>query len=191
MKILNVDIESTGLDHNHHEITQISGLVEVDGVIVDKFDIRMRPNYPERAAPQALEKTGMTIEKLMVLPPREEGWAEFKAILDKHIDRFDKTDKFYMLGYNVLFDKNFISALFKEQDEKYFGAYFFFEVIDVMPLAMLFRMSGKLDCKNLKLTTVCEALGIPFAEGTAHDGLYDIVQTVRAFKKMESRVTIT
>ena len=43
MNILWVDVETTGLDRHRHGIIQIAGMVEVDGEVVETFDLRMNP----------------------------------------------------------------------------------------------------------------------------------------------------
>lgn len=191
MKILFTDVETTGLKPGFHEIVQMSGIIEIDGVKVKAFDVKMRPKYPERTSKEALEKQNVTIEELSAYPSREEGWVKIMSYLDSNVDRFDKEDKYYMCGYNINFDRRFIEELFAENQNKFFGAYFYYELIDVLTMAMLMKICGKLDSPNLKLTSVCEALGMPFKEGTAHNAIYDIAMTMKLFYKLQEKFTIT
>jgi DNA polymerase III epsilon subunit-like protein len=191
MKLCIVDTETSGLDHNHHEIVEISGIIQVNGKNVKSFNIKMRPEHPDRISPEALEKQGKTIEDLMSYPDRQKGFDEFMEILDSTVDRFDREDKMYITGYNVGFDKNFISTMFKAHKNSYFGAYFWFEVVDIMAMVCLFKLAGKYHGKNLKLTTACNFFNVPFKEGTAHQAIYDIIQTIKLMNALESRINIT
>lgn len=192
LKVLWVDIESTGLDPSFNEIIQLSGFLEIDEKRIEGFDIKMRPNHPERASEEALEKQNLSVEDIMKYPlSQKEGYDKFMKVLDKHIDRFDKTDKINIAGYNCGFDRKFIDAMFKTNNNDFVGAYFWFEMLDCLPLVMLFKIVGKYKGENLKLETVCEEFGLPFKVGTCHNSLYDIVQTRKLFSKLESKVTIT
>lgn len=188
MKLLFLDTETTGLNFGHNEIVQMSGIVDIDGKRVDAFDIKFKPKYPERTSKEALEKQNVTVDTLLEYPSREQGFIKFMEILNKHCDRFDKNDKFYIVGYNVNFDRRFLNDLFEEFDNKFIGAYFWPESIDVMSLAVLFKLSGKLNSPNLKLTSVCDAFKLPFKEGTAHNSMYDIIQTYKLFYKIQDMV---
>lgn len=55
MKVLYFDCETTGTDPIEQDITQISGLIEIDGKVVDKFNFRCQPLNWDGISPEALE----------------------------------------------------------------------------------------------------------------------------------------
>ncbi|MDZ7795548.1 MAG: hypothetical protein U5N56_00180 [Candidatus Marinimicrobia bacterium] len=42
-KFLYFDVETTGLNPAKHDITQLSGLIEIDGEVVDGFNFNLKP----------------------------------------------------------------------------------------------------------------------------------------------------
>jgi DNA polymerase-3 subunit epsilon len=201
MKIMFLDTETTGLYPNaidvntgevtpYHEIVQFSAIVEEDEEIIDKIDLKMRPSDPDRFSERALEKQGRTIEEIMTWPERSLAFQRLLAFFDEHVDKFNKYDKFIMGGYNVKFDKDMLWAFFRENDHKYFGSYFWQETLDVINLVNLLVLFGDLELRDRKLTTVCEACGIPFGEDEAHNSLFDIEQTRKLFWILQEYVDV-
>ena len=100
----------------------------------------------------------------------------------KQGNRYDKTDKFYPCGHNVVFDLNFLNNLFQTNGQKYgTGAYQNWRAIDTRVMANIAAFDGKLDVKDVKLETLCKHFGI---EIQAHDALSDIRATRELFFKL-------
>lgn len=59
-KIMVLDTETTVVDPRRHAITQIAGMVVVDGQVRDEFDIRVRPFDGAEITAEALAVTGLT-----------------------------------------------------------------------------------------------------------------------------------
>ena len=65
MKVLFFDLETTGTLVSRHGIHQISGMVVIDGVIREKFNLHVRPNPKAEIVQEALDIAGVTKEKIM------------------------------------------------------------------------------------------------------------------------------
>ncbi len=188
MKLSFLDTETTGLFVGEHEVVQLTIIAEQDGKPIGIFNEHARPNYPERISEQALQKQNKTLEDLMAYQPREEFFEKLITFLDTHIDKYQKDDKFDIVGYNVKFDIDHIQKLFEEFDHKYYGSYFTYDPIDILPLVQLMRKTGVIETKNAKLETICEALGFPFEEGQAHDAIWDVRKCRQLFYKIEAAI---
>lgn len=175
-KVLYFDTETTGLEAGKHEIVQLAGIVEIDGVIEKKFNIYMRPDNPDNVSPEALGIQEKTLEDVMAYPERKVGFEEFLAILNKYINCYNKLDKFIIAGQNIRFDMGFLAALFKSQGHKYFGSYFGGEELDSRLLYIALMLAGRTDrLTRMRLTNICSALGVEL--NNAHDALADIQAT--------------
>ena len=169
------DLETTGVDPRKHGIHQIAGLVEVDGLIAEAFDIRAQPNPKAKIEPEALAVGGITEDDLVLYPPMREAFRDFKAILAKYLDKYDKRDKAWLVGYNNRgFDDVFLRAWFGQNGDEYFGSWFWSDTVDVMVLASQYLMSKRRDMPNFRLGTVAEYAGIETDKGRLHDAAYDV-----------------
>ena len=166
MKLLFFDLETTGTYPGKHGIHQMSGMIVIDGEIKEKFDFKVRPN------PQA----GVTRDQILAYPPMGEVYHQFvDGILAKYVDRYNKTDKFFLVGYNnASFDNQFLRGFFLQNGDKYFGSWFWANCMDVMVLATPYLAAKRAEMKDFKQGTVAKALGIPVEDEKLHDALYDI-----------------
>ena len=86
MKIPWYDTETTGLTENS-AMFQISGVIEIDGVEVEEFDIFCKPHDGADISEQALEVTGMTQEQLEGYQPPKKAYEELISIFSKWVKR--------------------------------------------------------------------------------------------------------
>ena len=180
MKLLFLDTETTGLDPSKNGIIQIAGMVEIDGEIRGEFDFKCQPFPGQVVAEEALKVTGKTMEEIKAYPPPQEAYRSFCAILDAHVDKYNKADKFYMVGQNTKFDYDFMTAWFKNCGNPYFYGYVAYHLIDVIQATAIFTVAGHFKLPNMRLATVAEHFGIPLK---AHDALEDIRATRQVFYK--------
>ncbi|MFH2204565.1 MAG: 3'-5' exonuclease [Elusimicrobiota bacterium] len=181
MKLFFADTETTGLDPRIHEVFQFSFIIEIDGEVVEEADIKMRPERPDEASPEALKVTNKTIKELLTYPERGAAFKKLTGILGRHVDRFDRADKLLWVGQNPSFDMPFVRAFFREQGDKFFGAWWDNRPADLISLGVAMKMRGRIDPENFKLGTLCEAFGVPLK---AHDALEDVRATRAVFHKM-------
>lgn len=168
------DVETTGLEVGKHEIVQLAYIIEYEGKPSVERNILMRPAHPENADPKALQVIGKTLQELADYPARAEGFKILMKDLESCVKRWDKIDKFTMIGQNVAFDRGFINAFMLAHGEKYHYAFFDHRMIDTLGLASAKKYFGLIDPTNMKLETLCELYSIPLK---AHDALEDIRAT--------------
>lgn len=175
MKVLYFDVETTGLDAQKDFVTQLSGLVEVDGEVVEEFNYFLRPPKGTAVSIEALKVTGKTIEDLRSYPDASEGFATFNALLNKYVTTRSWSDKFYPAAYNGNFDLQFVDQMFKRQfsrDE--WWQYQNWQLIDPLSVFRTLNYAGLISTPNCKLSTMCNHFGISLE---AHDALSDIRAT--------------
>lgn len=185
MKLLFFDLETTGTNPARHGIHQISGMIEIDGVEQERFDFKVRPNPKAEVLDEALAVGGVTREQIEAYPPMEEVYRDFVSMLGRYVNKFNKTDKFFLVGYNnAAFDNQFLRGFFLQNGDNYFGSWFWSNSIDVMVLASQYLMGERHLMTNFKLSTVAAQLGVSVSEDKLHDALYDIYLTREAYHLM-------
>jgi len=182
VKILAIDTETTGTDLANSSIWQIGAIMEIDGVVVDKCNIKMRPFKKSKISRDLLGKLGLTIEMLKGFQIHEDGLKEFKAFLEKYIDQFDKYDKAHILAYCAHFDIHFLRKMFSDCNDNFYGSWFWSNPIDIMTLTTLSRLETRHMMPNFKLGTVCKDFGINISNDELHDANYDIQKTYELYK---------
>ncbi len=174
MKLIYLDTETTGLDPVKNDIIQLAGIVEIDGVVKEEFNIRCQPFSYENIQQQSLDTNKMSLDMLKQFQTPQIAYKQFVTILDRYIDKFNKSDKFIPVGQNVKFDLDFLRQFFVKNNNKFFGSYVDYHSIDLMVLSGFFTMIGKINPVNLKLGTIAEIMKVEF---DAHDALEDIRAT--------------
>ena len=177
MKILFIDTETGGLDCKTSALIQMSGIIRIDGKDVDKFNYFIKPFPGSEVNEKALEVQGRTKEEVMGSNylSEQEIYNDFIGKLDTYIDKFDKTDKFIVAGYNVKFDINFLNEFFRRNGNPYLFSYISGATLDPLSYIPLLQLLNKLPkLRNDKLGTWCEYFNIPL---DAHDSFNDIVAT--------------
>lgn len=174
IKKLFYDTETTGLDPKKSSIIQLSGVMEINGRIVEEFDFKLRPHPKAVIEPEALTVNGKTMDEIMAYNLFEVGHKDFVSLLDRHIDRFDKRDKAYLVGYNNRkFDDEFLRMLFTLSGDNYFGSWFWPDSLDVMVLASQYLIGRRPFMPSFQLERVAIELGIIPKKSSLHDSKYD------------------
>jgi len=190
-KLFFFDLETTGTNFWQHGIHQISGCIEIDGEVKEYFDFKVQPNPAAKIEQAALDVAGVTLDQIMAYTPMGEVFKTLSAMLGRYVDKFDKKDKFYLVGFNnASFDNNFLRAWFVQNatDEKqkaygnYFGSWFWSNCLDVFVLATPKLFKVRAEMSDAKLKTVAKALGIEVDETRLHDAEYDIDITRQIYK---------
>lgn len=177
-KLLFFDLETTGTMYWKNGIHQLSGFVEIDGDVKEEFDIKMQPNPNAIIEPEALKVAGISTETIASYQTMKDAYNQFIGILSKYVDRYNKADKFHLVGYNNRgFDDPFLRAWFVQNGDPYFGSWFYADSIDVMVLASAHLLNSRAGMIDFKLMTVARELGIEVDESRLHDALYDVYLT--------------
>jgi len=184
MKLIFLDIETTGIACPASGLIQLAGLIEIDGTVVDHFDFRIQPFPNDAISDDALAVTGVTRDELARYKPPGDVFSKLLTILDKFVDRYDRKDKFHLVAYNAKFDAEHLRAWFDKNNDKYYGSWFWHPPIDVMGLAAMALMDKRSTLANFKLPTVAAAFGITVDEAKAHEALYDAEVTREIFLQL-------
>lgn len=190
-KLFFYDLETTGTNPGRHGIHQISGEIVIDGKTVETFDFKVQPNPKAQIEDAALAVGGVTREQIMAYPPMGQVYTQLVAMLGKYVNKYDKTDKFHLVGYNNRgFDDNFFRGFFLQNGDNYFGSWFWADSIDVLVLASTFLAARRAELPNFKLATVADFLGIDTTAGKLHDASFDIFVTKAVFDFIMSKFII-
>jgi len=175
IKKLFYDLETTGVDVRKHSIHQIAGLIEIGDEVVETFDIKTRPHPKAEITPEALTVCGVSQETIMSYQPMGSAYKDLISLMAKYVDRYDKADKFFMVGFNnSYFDDTFLRAWFEQNNDAFFDAWFFRGSLDVMGLAAEYLIDRRVQMPSFKLSRVCLELGIDVDKTKLHDGVYDV-----------------
>jgi len=169
-KVIYIDTETSGLDPSKNALLQIAGIIEINGIEKEYFNYYVRPIKGKIINQKALECNNLTFNQIESFEDPSLIYSRVLAIFDKYIAKFDKNDKFIMVGQNPWFDKTFIDQFFKDQGNQYLHAYIDYHLIDLVGISMFMKSVGKISCENLKLETICKSLEIPLK---AHDAMED------------------
>jgi len=186
-KVLYFDTETTGTDPNRNAIIQLSGMIEIDGEIVETFNYKMKPLPSEEIDPRAMEIHGMTVEEVSTYPDSLIVLREFLELLGRYCNKFDKNDKFHPAGYNVKFDLEMIHAFARKRGEMFLGSFLSWVPIDGMPLVHYLVTRSDFKLPDYKLKTVCDHFGISIQ---AHDAMSDIQATRELILKLEGMIKV-
>lgn len=183
-KILFIDTETTGVSPNSG-IWQIAGAIYIDGELKEKFKWECAPFISDAIEEKAIEMSGKTIGELRLLTSPITAYVEFGDMLAKYVDKFDKQDKFFFVGYNANFDMQMMRSWFFKCKDKYFGSWFWFPPLDVMQLAAWNNISCRHSFIDFKLGTVCDKYGINLeGEESLHQADTDIRVTIELADKL-------
>ncbi len=182
-KILFFDLETTGLDSKIHAIHQMSGMLQVDGKVVQEFNWSFRPDYGEVTS-EALAVSNLTIEEVMAREmTSSDAYRNLLGLLHPVCDKYNKKDKVFLCGYNnASFDNQFLRAFFSANGDDYFGSWFWSNSLDVMVYASMLLSKKRPQMENFKLMTVAKTLGIEVDDSQLHDALYDVRLTKEIFE---------
>jgi DNA polymerase-3 subunit epsilon len=184
-KIIYIDTETTGTNPVKHDILQVAALVEIDGKIVEEFEIFCQPYDYNAISQEALETNGFKISDIKEWHRPQDAYRLWTDFLSGFVDKYKRTDKFMPAGQNVLFDVNFLFNWAAKSGDKYFGSFMSRSCIDLRVFAASARAWGLLQCENVKLETICKAFGVELT--AAHNAMADIKATrecLLKFKKM-------
>lgn len=183
MKTCWIDLETTGIDENKHGVIQIAGMIiDQNGTELSSFNYPVKPLKGQMVSKDALEVTGKTIEEIREYPDAKEVYRSLMQTFSKVVDKYNKQDKMFFAGYNALFDWRFMYKFWENNQDNYFGSFFWFPPLDVAVIAGQHLVHKRHEMPNFKLATVAKTLGIAFDEGKTHDAFYDIMLTLKVYQ---------
>lgn len=183
-KIIFIDTETGGVNIEKSALIQLSGIIRVNKKDVETFNFFIKPFENSEVNEKALEVQGRTLEELKTEKYIEEKevYKQFVNLLDKYVDKYDRTDKFIVAGYNVRFDVDMLKAFFQRHGNNFLFSYLDSSMLDPLYSIRLLQVAGILPVlENNKLETWCKHFGI---ELKAHDSLEDIEATKKLIGKL-------
>lgn len=184
MKVIWLDAETTGTDPKVNDIVQVAMLVEIDGRLAEEYTACCQPYNWDAIEPSALAVNGLTIEQLRKYPEPKLVYEQIVELVGKHMDKYNKDDKFTLAGQKVDFDAGFLREFFVKAGDAYYGSWFNNRYVDLLALVRILRYTGQLTLANDRLATICASLSIDLK---AHDALEDIHGARAAFKELMYR----
>ena len=187
-KIIFIDTETGGVNPEKAALIQLSGIIRIDKKDVEKFNFYIKPFENSEVNEKALEIQGRTLEELKTdkYVEEKEVYKQFINLLDKYIDKYDRTDKFIVAGYNVRFDVDMLKAFFQRHGNNFLFSYLDSSMLDPLYSIRLLQTAEILPVlENNKLETWCKHFGI---ELKAHDSLEDVEATKKLIGKLISLI---
>ena len=187
-KIIFIDTETGGVNPEKAALIQLSGIIRIDKKDIEKFNFYIKPFENSEVNEKALEVQGRTLEELKTdkYVEEKEVYKQFINLLDKYIDKYDKTDKFIVAGYNVRFDVDILKAFFQRHGNNFLFSYLDSSMLYPLYSIRLLQIAEILPVlENNKLETWCKHFGI---ELKAHDSLEDIEATKKLIGKLISLI---
>lgn len=170
MKLLFCAVETGGLDPKKSALLQLSGIIVIDGEEKQRFNYFMQPFTFDEVNDEALKVNGITRERIASFSASHDVYRQFVSLLKKYVNRFDKTDKFFLVGYNChSFDMPFLRSWFEKNDN-----IFFYPSVDVMLSLSHILMKRRSSMTSFKLMDVAKHLGFEIDSNKLHDAMYDI-----------------
>ena len=177
------DLETTGTNPYKHGFFQMATIIEVDNQVVEEQTYFCKPEGtpdPETMKFHGFEMNEFDKEKYLSIGLF---YSALKSKLSRHIDKYNRTDKFHVVGYNIhSFDIPFLRRCFDNRGDKYFGSWFWHPSIDVMLIWAEALQNERHKIKDFKNATVARYLGIEVDEGRLHEALYDITITKQLYQ---------
>lgn len=183
------DVETSGLDPDQNGILEIGGIIEV-GKTIEELNYFVKPFPKDHISQAALTANKLKMEDVEKFPEPQKVYQDLTNRLSTYVDKYDREDKFFFIGYNAPYDYQFIRSFFEKCKDRYFGSLFFFPPIDVMQLAVVYLKSSRHQMPDFKLATVLAECGIEVDLKKAHGALYDIQKTGELFYKLVGEMKI-
>ena len=184
-KLFFYDLETTGVKHWKNGIHQISGAILIDGELKEKIDFKVRPHEKAVIEQEALDIGNVTQEQIMQYPTMDVVYRQLITTLSIYVDKYNKKDKFHLAGYNInAFDNAFFRAFFVQNNDNYFGSWFWADSIDVYVLASNKFKKERSNFENFQQRTVAKYLGIEVDEKRLHDAEYDISLCIEIYNRV-------
>ncbi len=191
MKYFFLDVETTGVNPEKNGLIQVSGCIQIQDQVLESFDYFVRPYSSDLIEEGALQVTGIDRRQLLhpedpnffAIPDQEflspqKVYSLLNTLLERYVDKFDRTDKYHLIGYNAhSFDMPFLRRFWEKNNDRYLGSWFWYPCLDVMLIWAQILEDKRQELSNFKLATVAQYAGIEVDETRLHDSQYDIELT--------------
>jgi len=147
-----VDVETTGLNPNYHEMIDIGIIIINQNLeIKGQYFSKVLPSFPERIDPIAQNINGFDLQRWT----QEEAISEEELINQMNIFLNNYIGKPIFIAFNSWFDSGFVRNLLNEHNYK-FNDWFDYRVLDIPSIALACGYFPKTPDFNEKLATLLE-----------------------------------
>lgn len=168
MNFLWIDVETTGLYEDKHDVVQLACIPVVNGVKQEPFNEFCQPVNWDTIQQEAINVHGITVDMMKTFQSPGELLDKFVAYLKSF------NTKFVISGYNVSFDKRHVASLFTKQQRSHeFFSLFELNIHDTFARAK--SVKSQIGTDSMKLEVLAKHYGIQIQ---AHDALSDIAATI-------------
>lgn len=189
-KVFWFDLETSGLNHHEHGIIQLAGIIEIDGVLEETINHNIEPAESCIIDNDALRVNNYTHREIQSHDNENLVFKKLRNLFSRYIDKYDSDDKFFVGGYNVAFDIDFLSAFWdrNKTGDQYLGSYInrsmAFDPYFIIPYLV---DQGELSKPNsMKLKYVCKKY-LDEANYQWHDAFADIEASRDLYKEIKGR----
>jgi DNA polymerase-3 subunit epsilon len=187
-----LDCETTGVNPDKNGVTQFAGAIgSINGETGEfeaarTFNLEVSPFLTDEIEDEALKVQNRTREMIGAYPGPGDVYRTLLDIFTGYVNKYDRDDKMFLIGYNSPFDASFLRAFWTKNKDNYYGSLFFVPDICVMRMAAEHLKFYRHTFPDFKLATVAKRLGIETPEGLFHDALTDINVTIQIFNKLQN-----
>ena len=147
-----VDVETTGLNPNYHEMIDIGIIIINQNLeIKGQYFSKVLPSFPERIDPMAQNINGFDLQRWT----QEEAISEEELINQMNIFLNNYIGKPIFIAFNSWFDSGFVRNLLNEHNYK-FNDWFDYRVLDIPSIALACGYFPKTPDFNEKLAALLE-----------------------------------
>jgi DNA polymerase III alpha subunit (gram-positive type) len=179
MNLIYLDTETTGLDPHLNDIIEVAGIIEIDGVKVDEFDLYVQPINYDSIQQSAIDAHHISVEQMRGFEPPSEVIKKLNAKLLSYSQH-----PYIIIGQNPKFDYLMLNHFWKKHESvavRPFNFVFNYKTYDLTSVAALFHIAGIFNFGNFKLGSIIKEIGISF-NGEAHNALVDTRATYEAWQ---------
>lgn len=153
-----VDLETTGFSKDKHQILEAGILVIKNNKVIDDMEIKIKhKEYVLTSGAMASNKINIIEHEEMAVYEEE----ACKSILEFLKKNLTSDIGFIVIGQNVQFDIGFIENMFlRNKLIKDYRNLVSYRNIDIMQLAILKNIEGKIELESQSLDSILEALNI-------------------------------
>ena len=186
--LLAVDLESTGLIPNYHEIMQIAIiLLDLELNVIAEYNSLVQIQYPERGYATIIDEqnvfqfAGINPKHLKFAPTMEEVLTQILDLIrNKTKLKNEELRHVTLFGQNTKFDMCFLEAAFAKCGIKF---YFDYHNVDLVSAFTVYSLVKKNTLpERLGLHHICKKLNIINVK--EHNAVSDITTTVSLFKNI-------
>lgn len=182
--LLSIDLETTGLDPNYHEIIQVAAiLLDKNLKEIGQFSSLVRPEFPQRGINKGYntyERSKINVIDLQKAPSLEQVIIGFHQWLQNMGVDLSTPGEIALLGQNIKFDYQFLEKAFAKC-HLFFP--FDYHAIDISSIYTALYIANEKELpEKVSLTNILTDLGLKNRQ--PHNAAEDARATTEAFKKL-------